>query len=63
MTENQEQKGMPENCCGEDRRKSCCEQMAKMMQNYCSDGETGFDCASMMGQMGFSPSKPGEDKQ
>ena len=63
MTENKEQKGMPKNCCGEDRRKSCCEQMAKMMQDYCSDGETGFDCASMMGQMGFSPSKPDEDKR
>lgn len=63
MTENNGQKEMPGGCCGDDARKNCCEQMAKMMHSHCGNGDTGFDCAAMTQKMGCAPLKPAEDKQ
>ena len=63
MTENNEQKGSTQGCCGDDTRKNCCEQMMQTMTDRCKDGEMGFDCAAMMQKMGCTPSKPDENKQ
>jgi len=63
MAENSEQKQRAKDCCGEEMRNSCCEQMMKMMRNHCENGEQEFDCTAMMEKMGFAQAKSNESKQ
>ncbi len=60
MTKTKQQTEHFEKCCAGFDPSTCCEQMSKMMQQFCGTEKDGFDCMAMMQKMGVGPS---DDKE
>ena len=60
MTGAKQQSEKWKKCCEEFDVSACCEQISKMMQQFCGTEKDGFDCMAMMQKVAVSPADKSE---